>query len=216
MALCLAPTLEFENVDHATQSKFLALIHDIYQSTYQNEEHCSTYCWFRDINNPQFVQGFEFYDNEDALAVTHRGSAPYKKMRQFIAGLQETDSGLFKFPQLQLLTPVEGFVDGSNNDLHFEHRACRFRVITIKLCTDHESSKGTATRFTTSLKSLVQDLDRTRTALACHTAAAVESGRRDRQEPSSELSTTLHFLFVECYSSEEGCLTQRDQNQLRL
>lgn len=157
------------------------------------------------------------YDNEDALAITHRGSAPYKKMRQFLASLQETDSGLFKFPPLLLLTPVEGFVDDSNDALHFEHTACRFRVTTIKLPTDQASSDRIAAQFTTCLKGLAQDLDRTPTALACHTAAgAVESGHRDRQESSSALYTTLHFLFVECYSPEEGCLAQQGRNYVCL
>lgn len=155
------------------------------------------------------------YDNEDALAVTHRGSAPYRKMRQFLASLQETDSGLLKFPPLLLLTPAAGFVNDSSDALHFEHAACIFRVTTIKLCTDQESSENTASQFTACLKSLAQDLDGIPIALACHTAAAVESGNRNHQEPASGLSTTLHFLFVECYLFQ-GHLAHRDQNHLRL
>ena len=131
-------------------------------------------------------------------------------MRQFIAGLQQADSTLLKFPPLLLLTPVEGFVDNSNDALHFEHKACRLRVTTVKLSTSQESSTSTTAQFTASLKSLAQDLDRTGTGLACHTAAAAV------EQSTSGVSTTLHFLFVECYSSEQDYLAQRDQNYLCL
>ena len=136
-------------------------------------------------------------------------------MRQFIAGLQETNPTLLKFPPLLLLTPVEGFVN-NNGALHFEHQPCKLRVTTIKLCTTHESSSTTAAQFTACLKSLAQYLHRTATGLACHTAVAEERGNGDGRESTSGLSTTLHFLFVECYSEEEGYLAQQEQNYLCL
>lgn len=136
-------------------------------------------------------------------------------MRQFIVGLQETDPTLLKFPPLLLLTPVEGFVN-NNGALHFEHQPCKLRVTTIKLCTTHESSSTTAAQFTACLKSLAQDLHRTATGLACHTAVAEERGNGDDKGPTSGLSTTLHFLFVEFYSNKERYLTQQEQNYLCL
>lgn len=130
-------------------------------------------------------------------------------MRRFISGLQEADSTLLKFPPLLLLTPVEGFVD-NDDALRFEDKACKFRVTTIKLYTKGELSSSTAAQFTACLKRLAQDLDRTGTGLACHTAAAAS------EQSTSGISTTLHFLFVECYSSEQDYLAQQDQNYLCL
>ncbi|KAJ6187283.1 hypothetical protein N7519_002191 [Penicillium mononematosum] len=86
MALCLVPSVKFNTETEASQ--FLNHIRDVYDVTYKDEAECRAYCWFRKNGDPSIVQGFEFYENENALAITHRSSDPYKKMRQFLGTVQ--------------------------------------------------------------------------------------------------------------------------------
>ncbi|KAH8697927.1 hypothetical protein BGW36DRAFT_427865 [Talaromyces proteolyticus] len=199
MALCLAPTLKFKGRDQATQ--FLGLIRDIYQVTYKDEDECRAYCWFRKDDDPCTVQGFEFYENDNALTVIHRSSNPYKKMRKFLAALQSTGSKDAKFPPLILMTPVEGFVNNNNKSLHFESRSCKLTITKIEVCSDH----GEAKSILTSLGSLARNLNSKVMGLACFVAVTEEKeGDQPNNHSAVDHSTTAHFLFVQCYSLESA------------
>ncbi|CAI7596219.1 unnamed protein product [Penicillium glandicola] len=77
------------------------LFRDVALETHANEPECLAYCWTRPVSNSDastdsvaFVQGIEVYKNPDALAVKHRSSAPYLKMREVV-----TTTALITFPK---------------------------------------------------------------------------------------------------------------------
>ncbi|KFZ03199.1 hypothetical protein V502_11141 [Pseudogymnoascus sp. VKM F-4520 (FW-2644)] len=80
---------------------YLSLVRDVAYETQANEPECLAYCWTRPVSNSDastdstaFVLGLEVYKNPDALAVKHRGSAPYLKMREVV-----TATALITFPK---------------------------------------------------------------------------------------------------------------------
>lgn len=118
--------------------KYLSLVREVAHETQANEHQCLAYCWTRPIYTPEdgadgpvFVQGIEVYvycvcttvfglaklrplsrvcryRNPEALAVIHRSSKPYLKMREVI-----TSTALITFPQggVPLFEPVgSGFL----------------------------------------------------------------------------------------------------------
>ncbi|KAB8268138.1 hypothetical protein BDV30DRAFT_243631 [Aspergillus minisclerotigenes] len=81
--------------------KYLSLVHDVAHETHQNEPECLAYCWTRPISTSEaptdgdtFVQGIEVYKSLDALAIVHRSSPPYLKMREVV-----NSTGLITFPK---------------------------------------------------------------------------------------------------------------------
>ncbi|KAL5040843.1 hypothetical protein BDW71DRAFT_201840 [Aspergillus fruticulosus] len=91
-------------------ASYLSLVRDVAQETQEKEPECLVYCWTRPIPAPDdatdghvFVQGLEIYRQLDALAVVHRTSKSYLKMRETISS-----TGLINFPKggVPMYTPA--------------------------------------------------------------------------------------------------------------
>lgn len=146
------------------------------------------------------------YENSDALAITHRSSDPYKKMREFLATVQiERPNGITRQPPSSM-TPVFEFLNDENKALRFEQLSYKLTITNVEVCSNPIYAKSTFAQVLTSLQNLASKLNNGDTAMACFVGMTEEEGKKENDQASgndsSAAAKTAHFLLVECYSSE--------------
>lgn len=101
--------------------EFLKLLSDIAITTRQTEPRTLAYGWFQSTGDNsevpnRWVRGLEVYEDEEALTITHRSSAPYKKMRSSVI----PEKILSEPTDLRFLRPTGiGFLNKSGGTILF-------------------------------------------------------------------------------------------------
>lgn len=157
------------------------------------------------------------YENENALAITHRSSDPYKKMRQFLATVQiRRPNGITHQPPSSM-TPVVDSLRDKNTVLRFEELSYKLTITKLEVCSHAIYAESTFAQVLESLQNLAFQISNCNTTLACF-VGMIEENDNDQSSGNASLGAQkmAHFSVVECYSSESSDREQFERRSLCL